>query len=83
MANKSGILVDVGNFKIVREITYDDIKVDGMFHKVDGELLPAAYIFPIENKDKVIEQLERLKTKRKEWDDLTAEIYYKVFPKLR
>lgn len=83
---KKGILIDLSMSKyvIVREVTYDDKRVDDMYVKVDGkDLIPAAYIFPVENREKVQEQLNRMTAARKVFDDLQAEIYYKIFPTLR
>lgn len=80
----NGILISTTEFRIIREVTYDkDKRVDGMYYKVGNDLIPAAYIFPIENREAVQSQLDTLKTLKKIYDDEVAKIYYKVFPKLR
>ena len=81
---RQGIIIDPHTkFEIIKECNYDDIRIDGMYVKANGELLPAAYVYPIENRDKVLEALNSLKLAKKQFDDLQANIFYKVFPTLR
>jgi hypothetical protein len=81
---KKGIIIDTMHIKIERECMYEDQRVDGMYFQVDSkDLIPCAYIFPIENREKVAEQLTILKAAKKTYEDIQANIYYKVFPTLR
>lgn len=80
----NGILVNFSNHTIIGEITYDKHKrVDEMYYKVGNDIIPAAYIFPIENRQPVQDQLNILKKAKLDYDNLVADIYYKVLPTLR
>ena len=70
-------------FRIEKEGMYDDKRIDDMYVKFDGEIIPAAYIYPYENKEKILELLEELKTAKKIFDDIQNRIFYKDLSKLR
>jgi len=80
---KSGFIINADKNTIERDCQYDDKRIEGMFVKVDGQLLPAAYVFPIEHKAVVIELLNQIAASKKAHDALVADIYYKQFMKYR
>jgi hypothetical protein len=85
--NRKGVIIDPGTLTM-NECEYVDKKIEGMYFSVTvgsykSEIMPAAYVSPIENKEKVQECLDILKASKKAYDDKFAEIYYKVFPTLR
>ena len=83
MAKKQGILIDITKHIIHKTGWYDDTRIEGMYVKFDGEIMPAVYVFPIENQTKVQELLNQLAAAKKEYDDFVADVYYKQLPKLR
>lgn len=80
-----GILIDPHtNFCIEREVTYENTRIDNMYYKVDGkDLIPIAYLFPIERKQDVLDLLQALKDAKNAWEATQARIFYVEFPKLR
>ena len=85
-----GFIINTSKMEIEKDdINYDDKRVEGMFVKVlnyygnKSEIVPAAYVFPMISRDAVVRQLEILKQAKKNYDDLVADVYYKVFPTLR
>lgn len=80
---KQGFVIDTTRNVILKTGHYDTELVDGMFLKFDGELLPVAYVFPIEHKESIQELLNQLAKAKKEYDDTVARIYYKEFQKFR
>ncbi len=81
---RKGFMIDTLKFEYLRDCTYDDTRIEGMFVKVDGkDLIPAAYVYPIENKNKVLFNLEGLKASKKQHEDRIARVFYKELPNLR
>jgi hypothetical protein len=80
---RKGFIIDTSKFTFERSCTYDDKRIDGMFYKVEGDLIPIAYIFPEHVKDEVMNILAELRSARKTYDDFVANMFYKILPKLR
>lgn len=81
---RKGIIIDTMKFTIVRECSYDDVLVEAMFYRVDGEdLIPAAYVYPLENKEELEVVLEAMRGIKKAYDEQVAHFYYKILPQLR
>lgn len=81
---KTGIMIDPHTeFKIQKKGKYDNKRIDELYVKFEGELIPAAYVYPLENEVAVLDALNRLKVAKKAFEDVQAEIFYKVLPKLR
>lgn len=81
---RKGIIIDTMKFTIVRECSYDDVLVEAMFYRVDGEdLIPAAYVYPLENKEELEILLADMREAKKSYDEQVAHFYYKVLPRLR
>jgi len=84
---RKGFTIDTQRFIIDRiNINYDDTVFDGLYVKdVDasskegGNILFTAMTFPMETFDAVQAALRELSAKKKEYDDLLAEIYFKRF----
>lgn len=84
---RKGFIINVSTHSISHECEYDDARVEGMYVKCsyDGrkEIIPAAYVFPIENKQAIEILLIQLEAAKKAYDDIVADVYYKQFPRLR
>lgn len=87
---KKGFVIDTQRHTIDREIEYDDTRVDGLWYREQGKsskeganLIPIAFVFPIEHKESVQILLGMLAHAKKAYDDAVAKIYYKEFPKYR
>lgn len=84
---RKGFIINTSTHNIDYECEYDDTRIDGMYVKClyNGrkEIIPAAYVFPIENKRAIEMLLIQLATAKKNYDDIVADVYYKQFPKLR
>lgn len=87
---RKGFVIDTLKYEIVRDVEYDDTVFDGFYvrelgvsAKEGANILFSAMTFPIECKEQVKMALEDLKRAKKEFDDLQARIYYKVFPQIR
>lgn len=80
---KQGFIIDAGKFEFVRDCQYDDKLTKGMFVKVNGDLLPAAYVYPIENKQRVLDLMKACKDSKTAHDNLVADVFYKQLHKLR
>jgi hypothetical protein len=85
---RKGILIDTsrGQAKIISEVEYDDSKrIDGMFYRVAGQQypIPIAYLYPLENRDKVQALLDELNAAAKIYEDVSSRIYYQDLMKLR
>lgn len=81
---RKGILIDVSKAKIERKCTYDDKRVEDIYVKVDGkDLIPACYVYPLENEVQLQEALDILKQAREDCSKIEAEVYYKILPTLR
>lgn len=80
-----GILIDPHtHFKIERECSYDTQRIDGMYVKVDGkDLIPIAYIYPLEHKAAIEALLKELRDAKKAFEDVQSRIFYREFPKFR
>lgn len=81
---RKGIIIDCVRNTVVRECMYDDKRVEGIYVRVDGkDLIPAAYVYPLENREHVEIQLARIAKAKKEYDDITSEVFYKALPSFR
>lgn len=81
---KSGILIDPHtNFNIVKRGNYDDKRVEELYVKFEKELIPAAYVYPIENEVAIQQALDKLKQAKAAFEAIQAEVFYKILPKLR
>lgn len=83
MARQAGILIDSLKFTIVRDIVYDDTRVGGMYVKAEGELYPAAYIYPKSNQLEIENVLRDCREAKAHYDKIVAAAYYSLLPKLR
>lgn len=86
---RKGIVIDCHTkFEIIGNCEYEDRKVDGMYYKIitgmsAGELIPAAYIYPVEHREAIFTLLCELKDAKKAFDDIQSRVFYKDFPKYR
>jgi hypothetical protein len=80
---RKGFLIDTMKFTVIRDCEYDVKLVEGLFYKVDGQLIPSAYVFPIENKEGLEIILADARRMKKQYDDYVANLYYKVLPRFR
>lgn len=78
---KSGFIIDTGRFEIIRDCQYDDKRIEGMFYRVDDkDIIPIAYVYPIEHKNKLKLTAKEAKIR---YDKIINDIYYKELPKVR
>lgn len=78
------LLIDSSQFRVVgeREITSFN-RVEGIYIQTSEGLSPAAYYFPLDVKDKLVELMSQLAASKKHHDDLVAKVFYQELPKLR
>lgn len=80
---KQGFIINTAKFCIEKTGYYDDTRIDGIFYKFDGDLIPSVYIFPIESQTKVAELLLQVQAAKQKYNSFVTDVVYKQFPKLR